>query len=167
MIVFFILFLFLYFFIAIIAATVAVGIFGSPIAGILISGVGVIGLFFIIFLVEYTYQKWYFTGYFYDLTDHFIVIKKGVFTPREINIPYERIQDIYVDQDIFDRIFGLYDVHISSATITSGFEAHIDGVEKIAADGLRESLLKTVQEKIKRGNVPQQTVSSNGSSTNN
>ena len=36
------------------------------------------------------------------------------------------------------------------ATITSGIEAHIDGVEKTAADGLKNQLLKTVQEKIKK-----------------
>jgi putative membrane protein len=88
--------------------------------------------------------------YFYDLNENFIVIKKGVFTPKEINVPYERVQDIYVDQDIFDRLFGLYDVHISSATISSGMAAHIDGVEKIAADGLKDFLLKTVQTKIGR-----------------
>lgn len=64
-----------------------------------------------------------------------------------------------VDQDLLDRIFGLYDVHLSSATISSGFEAHIDGVEKPAADGLRQLLLKAVNEKIsKKDNAPRQIV---------
>lgn len=111
--------------------------------------VGAFILLFLIFIVTYIYQKWYFALYFYDLTNDFIVIKKGVITPREINIPYERVQDVYVDQDILDRIFGLYDVHLSSATITSGFEAHIDGVEKEAADGLKTYLLTTINTKIR------------------
>lgn len=112
-------------------------------------------LFFLIFLLTYIYQKWYFEVYFYDLTENFIIIRKGVVTPREITIPYERVQDVYVDQDILDRMFGLYDVHLSSATITSGFEAHIDGVEKPAADGLRQQLLKVINEKIsKKDNAP-------------
>lgn len=98
----------------------------------------------------YQYQIWYLQVYFYDLTDDFIIIRKRVITPREITIPYERVQDIYVDQDLFDRIFGLYDVHLSSATISSGMEAHIDGVEKPAADGLRKIILEKVSEKIKR-----------------
>lgn len=68
--------------------------------------------------------------------------------PREISIPYERVQDVYVDQDLWDRIFHLYDVHLSTATWTSGMEAHIDGVESDAANGLREVLLKTIGEKI-------------------
>lgn len=98
--------------------------------------------------LTYQYQVWYFQVYFYELTDDFIIIRKRVFTPSEITIPYERVQDVYVDQDLLDRIMGLYDVHLSSATISSGIEAHIDGVEKEAADGLRKLILDKVKEKI-------------------
>lgn len=101
-------------------------------------------------ILVYAYQLWYYAVYFYDLTDDFVIIKKGPITPHELTIPYERVQDIYVDQDLLDRIFGIYDVHISSATLTSGALAHIDGVEKAAADGLRELLLTTVQQKVSR-----------------
>lgn len=111
---------------------------------------GIFGFLFILILLIYLYQRWYFAVYFYDLTPDFIQIKKGPITPREITIPYERIQDIYVDQDLLDRIFGLYDVHLSSATISSGMEAHIDGVEKQAAEGLRNILLQTVQQRISK-----------------
>ena len=109
-------------------------------------------LFFIIIIliIQYLYQRWYFAVYFYDLTDDYIVIKKGPITPKEITIPYERVQDVYVDQDIFDRIFGLYDVHLSSATISSGMQAHIDGVEKVAADGLRNELLSIIKTRISK-----------------
>jgi membrane protein YdbS with pleckstrin-like domain len=112
--------------------------------------IGILLLMVIIVLITYFYQKWYFAVYFYDLTDDFIIIKKGPITPSEITIPYERVQDVYVDQDLLDRFFGLYDVHLSSATISSGMEAHIDGVKKQAADGLRGFLLQTVQQKISR-----------------
>src|SRR3989344_317677 len=98
--------------------------------------------------LTYLYELWYFKVYFYDLTPDFIVIRKGPITPREITIPYERVQDVYVDQDILDRFFGLYDVHLSSATISSGMAAHIDGVVKEHADGLKGELLQTVSAKI-------------------
>lgn len=114
----------------------------------------IFGLLFLVILLTYLYQRWYYAVYFYDLTPDYIVIKKGPITPREITIPYERVQDVYVDQDLLDRIFGLYDVHLSSATISSGMEAHIDGVEKPAADGLRAMLLQTVSERISKKNVP-------------
>jgi len=100
--------------------------------------------------LTYQYQIWYFQVYFYDLTDDFIIIRKRVFTPREITIPYERVQDVYVDQDLIDRIMGLYDVHLSSATISSGMEAHIDGVEKDAADGLKNIIMQKVSDKIRK-----------------
>jgi membrane protein YdbS with pleckstrin-like domain len=116
---------------------------------------GVITLLFfafigIVILLSYFYQKWYFAVYFYDLTEDYIIIRKGPITPREITIPYERVQDVYIDQDIFDRFFGLYDVHLSSATVSSGMAAHIDGVEKLAADGLRAMLLETVSKRISK-----------------
>lgn len=107
-------------------------------------------LFIMFVICTYLYQNWYFATYFYDLTPDFIQIKKGPITPREITIPYERIQDVYVDQDLFDRFFGLYDVHLSSATASSGMTAHIDGVEKEAADGLRTVLLDTVKNRISK-----------------
>jgi len=119
-----------------------------------IATIGIFGLLFLIILIVYLYQRWYYAVYFYDLTPDYIVIKKGPITPREITIPYERVQDVYVDQDLLDRIFGLYDVHLSSATISSGMEAHIDGVEKPAADGLRAMLLQTVNERISKKRVP-------------
>lgn len=111
---------------------------------------GIFLLIFIIIAIVYLYQKWYYATYFYDLTSDYIIIKKGPITPREITIPYERVQDVYVDQDLLDRIFGIYDVHLSSATFTSGMEAHIDGVERADADGLRALLLKSVSEHISK-----------------
>ena len=123
---------------------------GNNLGVISLITVGILGFIIFLVAVTYFYQKWYYSFYYYDLTDDFIIIKKGPITPREITIPYERVQDIYVDQDLLDRIFGIYDVHLSSATVSSGAEAHIDGVEKQAADGLRELLLRTVQQKISR-----------------
>lgn len=104
---------------------------------------GIVG-FVIVALLEYLYQRWYYAVYYYDLQEDSLSIKKGPILPSEITIPYVRIQDVYVDQDILDRVFGLYDVHVSSATISSGLQAHIDGVEKPAADGLRQELLEKI-----------------------
>ena len=139
----------------ILGVLVAVSSSGTDTGGWLgIATLGIFGLMFFILLVVYLYQRWYYAVYFYDLTPDYIVIKKGPITPQEITIPYERIQDVYVDQDLLDRIFGLYDVHLSSATISSGMAAHIDGVEKPAADGLRAMLLQTVSERISKKRVP-------------
>ena len=87
------------------------------------------------------YYQAYINRYYYDCGPDFITIKKGVFAPSEIHVQYQKIQDVYVDQDIFDRMFGLYDVHIASATVTSGIEAHIDGVNADVAENLKNILL--------------------------
>lgn len=112
---------------------------------------GIIGVYAI-------YVKWYIKTYFYDANDNFLTIKKGVFAPTEIHVQYQKIQDVYVDQDILDRVMGLYDVHIASATVSSGIEAHIDGVEREAAEGLKQLLLAKIQgttvPQVQSGAVP-------------
>lgn len=140
----------LFFFGLLVAGLTASFILGWRFNLIFLTVISVGVLLLISCLLVYQYQRWYFQVYFYDLTDDFIIIRKRVFTPREITIPYERVQDVYLDQDLLDRMFGLYDIHLSSATISSGMEAHIDGVEKDAADGLRKIILEKVTEKIKR-----------------
>ncbi|MDB5259577.1 MAG: hypothetical protein JWO73_785 [Candidatus Taylorbacteria bacterium] len=109
--------------------------------------IGVAGFIvgFCIAAVPYAvYVKAYIKRYYYAGEEHFLTIKKGVFAPTEIHVQFQKIQDVYVDQDIIDRIMGLYDVHIASATVASGIEAHIDGVEKEAAEGLKKFLLEKV-----------------------
>ena len=98
--------------------------------------------------ILFSFSAWYFRvyirTYFYDAGDGYLTIRKGVFTPSEIHVMYQKIQDVYVDQDLFDRIMGLYDVHIASATATSGIEAHIDGVDAATADSLKNFLLSSI-----------------------
>jgi uncharacterized membrane protein YdbT with pleckstrin-like domain len=90
------------------------------------------------------YYRAYIRSYSYDCGEEFVTIKKGVFAPREIHVQYRKIQDVYVDQDILDRILGIYDVHLASATAASGVEAHIDGVDFAAAEGIKNFLLAKV-----------------------
>lgn len=110
--------------------------------------VGILSYFLIFFALHLGIYAWYIKAYikryYYSGEDHFITIKKGVFAPTEIHVQWQKIQDVYVDQDILDRIMGLYDVHIASATSASSIEAHIDGVGQVAANGLKEFFLNKV-----------------------
>ncbi|MDO8592328.1 MAG: PH domain-containing protein [bacterium] len=101
-------------------------------------------LFLAAFIPYAWYVKIYIKKYYYDAGDNFVTIKKGVFAPTEIHVQYQKIQDVYVDQDILDRLMGIYDVHIASATVTSGIEAHIDGVDARGAEGLKNLLLNKI-----------------------
>jgi putative membrane protein len=102
-------------------------------------------LFAVILVVTYLYQIQYFKNYYYDLKDEMIVIRKGVFAPKEISLPYERIQNVYVDRDILDTIFGLYDVHLETAAFGSGMSAHLDGVNEENATKLKEIIMKHIE----------------------
>ncbi|MFH1722001.1 MAG: PH domain-containing protein [Candidatus Altiarchaeota archaeon] len=99
--------------------------------------------------VIYIYQREYFRKYFYDLTSERIIIRKGVIGSKETSVPLNKIQDIYLDQDLFDRLFRLWDLHISSATQTSAFEAHIDGVSEENARTMRSLLMGETMHKAK------------------
>lgn len=97
-------------------------------------------------VINILYQYLYYTTYYFNIKEDLLVIRKGVFLPDEISIPYNRIQDIYVDRDTLDLVFGLYDVHVSSATVTSEKDAHIDGVTNANAVKLKEMILAKVKE---------------------
>jgi membrane protein YdbS with pleckstrin-like domain len=102
-------------------------------------------IIFMILVANVVYHYLYYKKYYYNLRKDILVIRKGVFTPKEISVPLDKIQDVYVDRDMMDLLLGLYDVHVSSATIQSGAEAHIDGVKHEAASQLREMILEKMQ----------------------
>jgi putative membrane protein len=106
---------------------------------------GLFVLFIVVTVINFWYQKKYYETYYYDIRKNFLVIKKGVFMPRETILPFEKLQDVYVDQDIFDKIFNIWDLHVSTATIMSGAEAHIDGVNIDNANAMREILLDKIK----------------------
>ena len=93
------------------------------------------------------YQWLYFRSYFYAGDDLNISIRKGIFTKMEITLPYSRITDLYVDQDVLDRIFGLYDLHFSTATASSAMEAHIDGLNSTDCESLKIIILAKMNER--------------------
>ncbi len=113
----------------------------------LVSGVvvGIDAFILVIVGLSAWYISAYIRSYYYADDEGFLTIRKGVFTPTEIHVQYGRIQDVYVDQDLFDRVFGIYDVHIATATQTSGIEAHIDGVDTATAEGLKNFLLGRIK----------------------
>lgn len=97
----------------------------------------------IIFALELIYQSMFHKRYFYNLEKKMITIREGVIARRERNIPYKRVHDLYVDQDIFDRIFKLWDLHLTT-TDSRLFNIHIDGLSGKNAKAIRALLLKKI-----------------------
>ena len=97
-------------------------------------------------IIKYIYEIYYLRSYFYDLVGKNLIIRKGVFSKNEITLPLNRLQDVYVDQDVLDRLFGLYDVHVSSATAISGNLSHIDGLNKENSDAVKKVILSGIHQ---------------------
>jgi membrane protein YdbS with pleckstrin-like domain len=107
---------------------------------------GIIIIAIVVFVAVYFYQKRYFGKYFYDFTTECIMIRKGAVTQNEIAIPYEHIQDVFINQDFLDKLFGLQDVHFSSVTY-SEVEPHIDGLTKESAEAMRAFIISAIDKK--------------------
>lgn len=101
-----------------------------------------ISFFILSYVFSFFYQALYFRFYFYDLRKENFVIKKGVISRSEIVIDYGKIQNVFVDQDFWDRIFGLYDVHVATADPQSALVSHIDGVSAANSEKLRDELVQ-------------------------
>jgi len=106
-------------------------------------------LFLALIVCQIIYAIFYYKFYFYDLTEKELIIRKGVIARREVVIPFSRIQDVYVDQDFWDRIFGLYDVHVATAatggTYAGSERAHIDGVNAENAEALKNIFVEKIR----------------------
>jgi len=96
-------------------------------------------------ILNFIYQVLYYRYYFYDLMPEEVVIMKGVIARNRIAVRYEKIQNIFIDQDFWDRFFKLYDVHIATADIQSGPVSHIDGVSKDNAEKLKTVLTENIK----------------------
>lgn len=137
-------------------ALINIGVLKMPAAaqtGIVIRWIAVLGL---LLIWKLGYPILYFATYFYDVEGDNLVIRKGVFATKEVTLPFSRITDVYVDQDMLDVFFGLSDLHISTPTVESGQFAHIDGLSRKGAAALRELILKNINtKKVEAAAAPQ------------
>lgn len=137
---------------ALLLLTAGVGVFGvwADQAGAEVNWVSIFGLVIASWALLYTlfamYLWLYIWTYFYDFDEHYMRVRKGVLIRREITIPYERIHDVYIDQDVLDHVFRLYDLYVATASQMSLNESHIDGLSYDHAHQLRDLLLKEVRE---------------------
>lgn len=101
----------------------------------------------IILLIGLGWQYLYYKFYYYNFEQDKAEIKKGVISNATGHVRYHKIQNIFVDQDFLDRVFGLYDVHYETAGESSDFYSHVDGLGKENADKLVKFLNERVQNK--------------------
>lgn len=52
----------------------------------------------------------------YAVEDKYLVVNQGVFKKIQRNLPYNVIQNVFVKQDLFDRVFGLASLRVENAS---------------------------------------------------
>ncbi len=109
-----------------------------------------IGLGLILMLTVIIAARWYTSEFFrtfiYEPRGDYFFSRKGVVTPSYTLIPYKNIQDIHVEQSIYDRIFGLWSMKIYSATFSTRGSDIIFGLSKKTAERLKTEILERMRE---------------------
>ena len=100
----------------------------------------IVGLWLVSLIYRIIYEYLYYRLYKYNFEEEHAEITKGIIARSTGHIKYERIQNVYVDQDFWDRVFGLFDVHYETAGEKSASYLHVDGLNKTNADKLIEFL---------------------------
>jgi len=59
-------------------------------------------------------------NFHYSLDDKYFRVRQGVISKKQRNLPYGVIQNVFVEQDLFDRIFGLASLRIENASQAGG-----------------------------------------------
>lgn len=86
------------------------------------------------------YQVMFRASYYYAIKEGHLVIAKGVILRQRGSFPLSRITDVYLTRTVADFVFGLYDLHISTPTTSSGMFAKIDGLGRAAAVAFQRDL---------------------------
>jgi len=84
--------------------------------------------------------------YDYRIQGGYLYISKGIFLKQKGSFPLSRITDIYLERGIGDFLFGLYNLHVSTPTASSGEFAYILGMREKNAFALQKRLTELVQE---------------------
>ena len=59
-------------------------------------------------------------NFHYSTDEKYFTVRQGVFSKKQRNLPYGVIQNVFVKQDVFDRIFGLASLRIENASQAGG-----------------------------------------------
>lgn len=74
----------------------------------------------IVRIIGFSLQR---SNFFYSLEEHNFMCKQGIISKKETHIPYGTIQNIYLKQDIVDRLIGLSNISIENASVGGGYVA--------------------------------------------
>lgn len=110
---------------------------------------GLVGLALLVLAYEVAYYR----RFNYDLTAETLDIHSGVISRREREIPYRRIQNVDISQNILQRVLGIAAVNVETAG-GSTTEAAIRYVSKEAATALQRDVRERKRSEQKETEKP-------------
>jgi putative membrane protein len=78
--------------------------------------------------------------YYYHLEGDRLIIQKGVLNQTRIKLPFERIQNIHLEQKVLHRLLNVVSIRIDSAG-SQGSEITIEALEREQAESIRSYVL--------------------------
>lgn len=97
-------------------------------------------------IITIAFPKIFYDHYRYFISEDRVDVRRGIFFLRHIVVPIERIHQVEVVAGPVNRMFGLADVHIT----TAGGIADIQYLEKEEADRIADEL-NVIVDRIVRG----------------
>jgi uncharacterized membrane protein YdbT with pleckstrin-like domain len=105
-------------------------------------------------------------NFHYSLEDKFLLVKQGVISKKERHLPYGVIQNIFLKQDLFDRLFKIATLRIENAKNSgdrksgsfrmtsknddslgvSGNKINLPGLKKQDAEELKNIILQKIKD---------------------
>jgi uncharacterized membrane protein YdbT with pleckstrin-like domain len=73
----------------------------------------------VLMVMQQLYRKWYTT---YEITEHDVMWRFGVFAPDEHVVPINEITNMKVDRSFLGIIFGFADLHLDTASAKMNYE---------------------------------------------
>ncbi|PXW77654.1 putative membrane protein [Blastomonas natatoria] len=98
--------------------------------------VALMALLAILGMFGFEFYRWW--RFSYRLEPDELRIASGVFSRNVRSIPYERIQDVNLEQGVFARVLGLAKVRLETGSSGSGDEGALDSVDLAEAERLRD-----------------------------
>jgi uncharacterized membrane protein YdbT with pleckstrin-like domain len=65
-------------------------------------------------------------NFHYSIDEKFFTLKQGVLSKQQRHIPYGVIQNLFIKQDLFDRVFGLASLTVENASYGAGGAVYPD-----------------------------------------
>lgn len=85
--------------------------------------------------------------YYFHIEEDELIVNKGIFQKKKTSIPFERIQTVNLEQNIFHQILNVYKVVVDTAG-SSKEEFVFDALKKEEAEALRTYILEKKEEQF-------------------